>query len=652
MQVTYLNNLNAEQSRAVTTIDGPLLVLAGAGTGKTKTLTTRIAHLIAQGVVPASILAVTFTNKAAAEMLERIRHIVGDSNRMPVVKTFHSLGVMILRTWHDRVGLAKQFSILDTDDQVAQMKIILDMEGYDTKEWDAREIVRRMSSLRLQSGGNLESVETSSTRDDIVVACWRRYRDSKKTQSVVDFDDLIEMPVKLLAENADIRSYYHQAFQYIHVDEYQDTSDNQYQLIRMLLGAHHNLCVVGDGDQTIYTWRGATMRNIMQFQQDFPGAEMVALTHNYRSTQTILDAANAVIAKNTRRIPKDLLTDIGMGAKIIRYQAYDENDESTWLANRIMSLQVSDDISLSQVGILYRSHYQSRSIEEALLHHSIPYSISGVKFFDRKEVKDVLAYLRCALVPGNLVDLKRVCETPKRGIGKVAFAHICAGNPEALSGKALEGYRSVQRVLVEIKMYAQTHMPSEVMIKTIDASGIQSMLAADLTDRENVERIGNIRELVTFATRFDGAGDSCEESLSIMLEQISLLSETDSSSRSENDSEKVHMLTVHSAKGLEFDVVFIVGVEEGVFPSDMGMNDGSRDDEEERRLMYVALTRARKYLHVSYAMSRRVYGQVRFQTGSQFLSDIPDHLIESAGTSQNNRQYQSGDELPVSLLDW
>jgi DNA helicase-2/ATP-dependent DNA helicase PcrA len=651
MKPAYLEQLNTEQYEAVITTTGPLLVLAGAGTGKTKTLTTRIAHLIATGTAPERILAVTFTNKAAAEMLERVRHMVGDIPRMPIMKTFHSLGVMILRSWHERVGLGKQFAILDTDDQVAQMKIIMEAEGVNGKEWDAREIVRRMSALRLQSGGNLESVETSSARDDIVVSCWRRYRDSKRKQSVVDFDDLIEIPVKLLHDNADIRAYYHTAFEYIHVDEYQDTSDNQYQLISMLLGSHKNLCVVGDGDQTIYTWRGATMRNIMQFQQDYPGATMVALTRNYRSTQTILDAANAVIAKNVHRIPKDLSTDVGWGAKIVQYQAYDENDEASWVANRIMELQVSDDISLSQVGILYRSHYQSRAIEEALLHNSIPYSISGVKFFDRKEIKDVLAYVRCALVPGNIIDFKRVCETPKRGIGKVAFAHIAAGTAEALSGKALEGYKTVRRILVDIQQYSLTHCPSEVMMFAIEKSGIQAELARDTTDKDNVERIGNIRELVTFASRFDGIADSHEESLSVMMEQISLLSETDSSARGENEREKVHMLTIHSAKGLEFDTVFMVGLEEGLFPSDMGMNDGTRDTEEERRLMYVALTRARKNLHISHAMTRRVYGQVKFQTSSSFLMDIPSHLVEVRG-DQPKTQYRAGDTLPSSLLDW
>lgn len=630
------------------TTTGPLLVLAGAGTGKTKTLTTRIAHLVAIGVAADSILAVTFTNKAAAEMLERVRHQVGDIPVMPIMKTFHSLGVMILRSWHERLGLQKQFSIMDTDDQVAQMRIVMEAEGINTKEWDARELVRRMSALRLQSGGNLETVESGSARDDIVVTCWRRYRTSKRTQGVVDFDDLIEMPVELLQNNPDIRSYYHKKFQYIHVDEYQDTSDNQYQLISMMLGDHKNLCVVGDSDQTIYTWRGATMRNIMQFQQDFPGATMVALTQNYRSTQTILDAANAVIAKNIHRIPKDLSTDVGWGAKIIQYQAYDESDEASWVAQRIMDLQISDDISLSEVGILYRSHYQSRAIEEALIGHSIPYSVSGVKFFDRKEVKDVLAYVRCAFVPGNLVDLKRVCETPKRGIGKVAFAHIAAGNPEALSGKALEGYRSVRTTLLSIAHHAKTNMPSEVMKFVIEQSGIQLEMTREVReDKDNLERIANIRELVTYATRFDNCADTCEESLSVMLEQISLLSETDSSSRSEGDKEKVHMLTVHSAKGLEFDVVFLVGLEEGLFPSDMGMTDSNRDQEEERRLMYVALTRARKHLHISHAMTRRVYGQVKFQMGSSFLLDIPSHLVDIKGDVERNPK-----ELPSSLLDW
>ncbi len=642
----YLEPLNAEQRQAVTTTEGPLLILAGAGTGKTKTLITRIVHLIDNGVSARNILAVTFTNKAAAEMMERIKHALPDLNTYPKLSTFHSLGVAMLRQWHEKMGLSQSFSILDTDDQVSLMKIIMEMESISSKEWDARELVRAMSSLRLLSGGNLETMESRSSRDDMVKTLWRKYQSRKKKDGSVDFDDLIELPVKLLQEHPEVREYYRKQYQYIHVDEYQDTSDLQYEMIRLLLGSHMNLCVVGDGDQTIYTWRGATMRNILQFTNDFPGATMIALTHNYRSTQTVLDAANAVIAKNVRRIPKDLSTDVGFGASIVQYHAFDESDEAAWVAETIMHLQETEDISLNEVGILYRSHYQSRAIEEAFIQHSIPYSISGTKFFDRKEVKDLMAYLRCALVSRSLNDIKRICESPKRGIGKVAFAHICSDNIGALSGSASKGYNAIQSILGSLKVYAQNHQPSEIVRYAIENSGLKSELLSE-RNTENMERIANMEELVTFASRYDGVADNAVECMTQFFDSAALLSESDSARRDEGK-EAVHMLTVHSAKGLEFDVVFIVGLESGIFPSNIGGDSNDRDDEEERRLMYVAITRARKHLHISHAMSRRIYGQQQFQRPSEFVSDIPSHLIRQIGDNTPQKDI----EFPDSLLDW
>jgi DNA helicase-2/ATP-dependent DNA helicase PcrA len=641
----YLDQLNTEQRQAVTSTDGPLLILAGAGTGKTKTLITRIVHLIDNGVSPRNILAVTFTNKAAAEMMERIKHALPDLALYPKLSTFHSLGVMMLRQWHEKMGLKQSFTILDTDDQVSMMKIIMEMEHISTKEWDARELVRSMSALRLVSNGNLETLKSRSSRDDMVKTLWRQYQSRKKRDGAVDFDDLIELPVKLLKENPDVQAYYHRQYQYIMVDEYQDTSDLQYEFIRMMLGSHMNLCVVGDGDQTIYTWRGATMRNILQFTTDFPGATMIALTHNYRSTQTVLDAANAVIAKNIRRIPKDLSTDVGFGSAIVQYHAFDESDEAAWVAESIMSLQEAHDISLNEIGILYRSHYQSRALEEAFITHSIPYSISGTKFFDRKEVKDLMSYMRSALVSRTLTDMKRICETPKRGIGKVAFAHICSDDIAALSGTAAKGYSVIQNILGSIKLYAQTHQPSEIVRYALEHSGLKSDLLSEKST-ESLERIANMEELVTFASRYDGSADTAHACMEQFFDSAALLSESDSARREEGK-EAVHMLTVHSAKGLEFDAVFIVGLEEGVFPSSMGGTE-DRDDEEERRLMYVALTRARKHLHLSHTMSRRVYGQTQFQKPSQFIADIPGHLVSQIGDAGTPKDIP----YPESLLDW
>jgi DNA helicase II / ATP-dependent DNA helicase PcrA len=644
----YLDGLNTEQMQAVTSTEGPLLILAGAGTGKTKTLISRITHLIHSGTDASRILAVTFTNKAAAEMRERIKISLESGTVLPQLCTFHSLGVQMLRQWHEKIGLKSSFSILDTDDQISMMKIIMEIEHIDTKEWDARELVRSMSSLRMASSGNLETIESRSSRDDMVKTLWRAYQSRKKKDGAVDFDDLIELPVRLLRENPEVQSYYHKKYQYIHVDEYQDTSDLQYEMIHMLLGSHMNLCVVGDGDQTIYTWRGATMRNILQFTTDFPGATMIALTKNYRSTQTILDAANTIIAQNIRRIPKDLITDSGFGTSIQQYHAFDESDEASWVAETIMQLQIKHDISLNEIGILYRSHYQSRAIEETLVTNSIPYTISGTKFFDRREVRDLMAYLRCALVSRSLVDMKRVCETPKRGIGKVAWAHICSDNITALSGTAGAGYNKIQSVLGALTLYARDHQPSEIVKYAITESGLRGDLMAD-HNPENMERLANIEELVTFASRYDGCADTAAECMVQFFDSAALLAESDSSRR-ETNTEAVHMLTVHSAKGLEFDCVFLVGLEEGIFPSDIGAGTGDRDDEEERRLMYVAVTRARQYLHISHAMSRRIYGQTRFQRPSVFVSDIPSHLIHQIG--ENSMARDNTTEFPESLLDW
>lgn len=672
----YLESLNPEQYKAVTTTDGPVLIIAGAGTGKTHTLTTRIVHLVHSGVLPHHILAVTFTNKAAREMLERVTKNLPTIQSSPILKTFHSLGVSLLREFHTEVGLDKNFSIIDTDDQVQLLKIAMEAQNISTKEFDPKSIIRTISRLRSASDGNLHGIEPRNLIESMSIELWERYRDQKRRSQAVDFDDLIEIPVHLLSHNASVRNIVQSRIKYLHIDEYQDTSDTQFRFARLLLGDHNNLCAVGDGDQTIYSWRGATIRNILQFPNDFSGASVITLTANYRSTQSILDAANQVVSKNQFRIPKDLIATTGGGNRIVRYPALNETDEAFFVAQRIrasidnMSHQQNLDLSrfaespspalgqksvfierpnsadahksVASIAVLYRSHFQSRAIEEALVSENLPYQIAGTKFFARREIKDVLAWVRAAHNRTNLVDLKRVVEFPKCGIGRVGWANICAQNVGALSGKTRESWVRINDILDRISAYTTTHTPSEVVIYTIRESGIESVLR-NSGDVEDLERLQNINELVTYAARFDTETGTPTDQLLLFLEQSALLSEQDTV-ETDSGGISIQLMTIHASKGLEFDLVFIVGLEEGVFPSNIGADDGGRDPEEERRLMYVALTRARQELVLTHAWSRRIFGSTQFQKPSTFLDDIAPDLVEVIGEQR--------EPIKTVYLDW
>lgn len=631
-------NLNAEQERAATHKEGSLIIVAGAGTGKTKTLTTRILNLIASGVAPEKILAVTFTNKAAKEMKERISHHLPHNTAMPVVGTFHSFGLMIIKKYGTRVGIARDFTILDRDDQNKLLEQGIKAIGLDTEQWSARKFRERISWLR-NSGMTAEELESNamSDLDRFCAKVWKHYNTAKNKQQVLDFDDLLEIPVRLLQTDETVRTALQNSYDYIHIDEYQDTNKIQDELVEILARQHGNVCVVGDTDQTIYTWRGALIHNMLNFHKKFPNTELVTLTHNYRSSDIIIAAGNALISKNKSRIPKDLIATKQSTEKIEVYRAMSEGDEALWVAEQLAERN-RNGIPWSEMCILYRSHYLSRAIEEALMRAGISYSVIGTKFFDRREIRDMMSWLRAAYNPLNLSDMKRVVDFPKRGIGAVAWANICAGEASKLKGAAANGWENIQTILREIKSKADSNIPvSELVLYTAKASGIYGTLEAG--DDEDRERLYNIQELVSYAKSFDEDYNEPGEALQSFMERIALLSDQDALDSSNEG--VVKLMTIHAAKGLEFDTVAIVGLEQGVFPTE---NDDTLDPEEERRLMYVAVTRAKSKLLLSWSMMRRIFGSTMVQTPSQFISDIPAELIAAEKVEKKS--------AAKGLLDW
>lgn len=672
-----LSGLNEEQQQAVQKTSGPLLIVAGAGTGKTRTLTHRIAYLIQQGNDPSSILAVTFTNKAAAEMRERIEALLiqqgdvedsADWRSFPMIKTFHALGVLMMRRHADRLGLTKYFTILDRQDVLNLIKRAMVQRDIDQKMWEPSKILSAISHAK----NALESYETyeqnhKGPQAPIVAQIWRSYEDIKRAEGTKDFDDLLIDTYTLLRDHHDIRDYYRQRWQFIHVDEYQDTNEVQFKLLQQLVNPEtNNICVVGDADQTIYTWRGASMRNMMHFDKDFGGGETIILSKNYRSTPTILDAAHSIIEKNVVRIPKELIPASDIPGKLIHcYQAMSGGQEAHWIVQQLWKEHREHGHAFSDMCILYRTNFQSRLLEEACLHAQLPYTVSGVKFFDRKEVKDVLSYVYGALNRKSASHITRAIQFPKRGIGQVSLGHILAGHPEHLSGKARASYQAFEKLLERIEEMAHEKAPSELLTMIVHESGIRTELLKGSADDQ--ERLANIQELVSYATRYDVmkqqfddpalVGDGYDASyihnLEVMLEHISLMSEQDGLANNESH-DAVRLMTVHASKGLEFGVVCIAGLEHGLFPSDMG-SGADRDREEERRLMYVAVTRAKEQLYLTHARMRTIFGQQNFQTPSEFLSDIPEELVKWHGMgisldSGVDDEYE--DDVPTTYLDW
>jgi DNA helicase-2/ATP-dependent DNA helicase PcrA len=622
----YLASLNPAQREAVTTIKGPLLIVAGAGAGKTKTLTHRILHLIRNGVAPEQILAVTFTNKAAKEMNERVQNLLSGSDAVPspislqgrpCIKTFHSLGVQILREHSQKLGLKRHFTIFDKDDSKKAVKNAMRKCGVDPKEVDPQSILSFISKQKGE-GRTLRDIvgKASSFLSDIGAKVWEHYERQLKEEGALDFDDLLLVTYTLLRDNPEIRNSYQKRWPFVHIDEYQDTNGVQYRIASELIGPEKNICVVGDSDQTIYTWRGANMRNILDFEKDYPEAKVVLLEQNYRSTKTIIGAANDIISKNEVRKVKNLFTQNPEGEKITIYTAYDEAEEAGFIAKNAKDL-VKNGALPSSIAVLFRANFQSRVLEEAFLSADVPYQILGTRFFERKEVKDVLSYIRIALNPDSRADLVRVINEPRRGIGKVTLLKIVEGKRGDLPVGTQQKVAGFFAVLEKIKAKSESLTPSELIKFTIIESGLEDALNPKHED--DVERIENMRELATLAKRYDHLTGT--EGIEALLDDAALMSDQDNLESNEGG---VKLMTVHASKGLEFDYVFISGLEEELFPhrrmNEAGVSEEER--EEERRLMYVAVTRAKKKLFLTYAMSRTLFGSTQFNVPSQFIADI------------------------------
>ncbi len=663
----HLAGLNKEQLEAVLHMNGPLLIVAGAGAGKTKTITHRIVNLIKEGVPPEKILAVTFTNKAAKEMRDRIvaeieKNAKGQVN-IPFVSTFHSLGVHIIKENSRLVGVTKHFTILDENDSVAMIKEAIKESDLDPKQYEPK----RIKNIISREKGKFTKLEDyfENAREylpKIVARIWKIYENKKEKENALDFDDLLLKATTLLKENKDVRKIYQDRWQYIHVDEYQDTNEAQYLMSKLLSENHRNITVVGDADQNIYSWRGANLKNILSFEKDYPDAKIILLEENYRSTKNILEAANTVIKKNKYRPDKNLFTKNETGEKISIYEALDESDEAEFVATKILeildrgqdvnlgSLGRSDDDGqrkfsaenfradkiniLSSVAVLYRANFQSRVLEEAMLRYEIPYQVLGVKFFERKEIKDTLGYLRAALNPDSLSDIKRIINFPSRGIGKATLIKIFSKQIETLPPKMQVKINNFYRTLEEIKEKILTSSTSEVVKYTVKKSGIEAELKNGGDD--DLERLENIKELATLALKYDhlknGAG------IEKLIEDASLASDQDSIMLHDEKKEKINavkLMTVHASKGLEFKYVFVTGLEDGLFPHQRnGESKNAEDGEEERRLFYVALTRAKEKLFLSWANFRTIFGSRQINSPSEFLADIPEDLIENETKNQ------------------
>ncbi len=616
--------LNDEQKRAVAHKDGPLLIIAGAGAGKTKTITERIMHLIQSGVSAEHILAITFTNKAAKEMRDRItgrlKESPGGLVTTPFIGTFHTLGLMIIRENARKLGLTRYVGIADQEESIGLVRDAIRERNLNEKQF----IPGRIRSVISRHKGDLTTVEEFEQNAEeyfpkTLALIWRTYEKLLQQERKLDFDDLILKAVKLLENHSEILTHYHDRFVYLHVDEYQDTNTAQYRLTKLLASRDKNICVVGDSDQNIYSWRGANLRNILNFEKDYPDTEVILLEENYRSTKTILSIANDVIKKNKIRKEKNLFTHNEAGERAVLFRASDEKDEARFVAEKSREL-IAAGVSPEDIAVLYRANFQSRVLEEAFLRATIPYQVLGTKFYERKEVKDVLAYIRTSLTesPG---DFKRALNTPPRGIGKVTVVKIFSGKEETLPPKMKEKISDFRKILSRIKKVAETKKPSEVLRETIELSGIGRMLKQGSED--DLERYENIMELVSLATNYD----TQENGLEKLLDDGSLESEQDGLKKTHN---AVRLMTVHASKGLEFRYVFITGLEDEIFPHRRLQTAvvSEEDSEEERRLFYVAVTRAREQLFFTFADVRTIFGSRQINTPSEFLSDIPEHHLD------------------------
>jgi DNA helicase-2/ATP-dependent DNA helicase PcrA len=645
----YLGGLNERQKEAVLCTEGPILIVAGAGAGKTKTITHRILHLIKQGVAPRNILAITFTNKAGKEMKERVEKIMsGDKGlnfpintyEKPFVSTFHSLGVHILKENARVIGLNRNFSIIDRSDSIKIVKDVLKTLDIDPKQFEPSKILNIISREKSETNTPENYSQTNKkgfTLSGIVAKVWPLYEKKLKEEKGLDFDDLLLKTYSLLKNHKEILEKYQEIWKYIHIDEYQDTNKVQYKTVKLLAEKYKNICVVGDVDQNIYSWRGANIQNILDFEKDYPKAKVILLEQNYRSTQTILAVANKVIAKNKIRKEKNLFTKNSDGEKVSFLRAKTEIEEARFIARKSKEL-IEKGVDPSEIAVLYRANFESRVIEEAFLTEGAPYQVLGTKFFERKEIKDVLSYLKASLNPESLTDIKRIINVPTRGIGKVTILKIFGGEKDKLGEVIKEKVDAFFILLSKIKKASEEEKPSDVIKFIIKESGIEKELMNGT--EEEKERLENIKELATLAIKYDylPVGEGIEK----LLEESALTTDQDSLEKKEKE---VKLMTVHASKGLEFEYVFIMGLEENLFPH-QPLDNRERtpeEEEEERRLFYVAITRAKKKLYLSYSETRTIYGSQQFNMPSRFFADIDNDLLE-----EENFEYRE----KVIYLEW
>jgi DNA helicase-2/ATP-dependent DNA helicase PcrA len=644
-----LEGLNPAQLEAVTHTGGPLLVVAGAGSGKTRVLTHRIAHLIDQhGVSPHQVLAITFTNKAAGEMRERVAHLVGPVAQRMWVSTFHAACVRILRRDAGLLGYPSAFTIYDQADAVRLTTYVLRDLGIDPKRFPPRSVHATISAMKNDGLSAFDAAERATVVHERKVAeVFAEYQARLRRAGAMDFDDLLGVTVELFRTRPEVLEHYQDRFRHVLVDEYQDTNVVQNDLVVMLGEQHRNVCVVGDSDQSVYRFRGADLRNILEFESAFPDATVVVLDQNYRSTQTILDAANAVIAHNVARKPKDLWTSAGSGEPIVRFQGEDEVDEAQWIARELSRLHEGGDLRWADMAVFYRTNAQSRVVEEQLLRAGIPYRVvGGTRFYDRREVKDAMAYLRAAVNPTDEVSLKRVLNVPKRGIGDQTVGRLDAfarsqgltfvdalrrWDEAGASGRAARGIEAFLDLLDQVGTEL-ANGPAQVLESILERSGYLAELAAE-PSIDNESRAENLAELVGMAGEF--------ETVDEFLEQVSLVADTDQLPDPDDPTETgVVLMTLHAAKGLEFPVVFMAGMEEGVFPHLRALTEPA-ELEEERRLCYVGITRARQRLYLTHAWCRTLFGGTQYNPPSRFLGEVPEGLVRESPASRT-RQRTSG----------
>lgn len=641
-------NFNPEQQKAIQHVEGPLLVLAGAGSGKTRVVTSRIVHLLELGVPAARILGVTFTNKAAQEMRDRVAK---QTNAHVLICTFHSLGARILRESITALGYRRDFTIYDSEDTEKLIKTCLaELELSDKKEARTFQDLISKAKNALQDPSEVDTSELPHTLAQLFPKVYHLYQTKLKECQALDFDDLIFLPVRLFNEKPEILEAYQNRWDFLLIDEYQDTNPAQYTLIRFLVDKHRNLCVVGDPDQSIYAWRGANVENILHFEKDYPGAKVVRLEQNYRSTTTILDAANALIQNNEGRYEKHLWSDRGAGEKIKLYTANDERDEASFVAARIRKHEDAGK-SLDDIVVFYRTHFQSRALEDEFLSSRIPYVIvGGVSFYQRREIKDILAFLRVVQSDTDFIAFNRTINLPKRGIGETTLEKLRAASAAAqlgifeyvkktiedkstdlkLTSKQKGGLKNYVDLILELRAIRDAHMPlKEIVLGAIEKSGYLNFLAEDketLTERKE-----NLDSLISKAIEWEEAHGKPD--LSLFLEELSLKSSLDESASHE---ERVKLMTVHNGKGLEFHIAFLIGLEEELFPH-INAKDSPPAIEEERRLCYVGITRAMDLLYITHCRNRIMWGMLKTQRKSRFLNELPEKTLERIGRAAPKR---------------